>query len=73
MTAGNAAFIPLAASIANILQYLRLRKGQNASYDASTTFVIGRPSRVRIITGCLITVTLARQAVFPLLFGLARR
>ncbi|MBB4252725.1 hypothetical protein [Rhizobium sp. BK008] len=49
--AGNAAYIPLAAFIANILQYLRLRKGQNTSYDARTTFVIGRPSRMRIITG----------------------
>ncbi|MBB4239220.1 hypothetical protein [Rhizobium esperanzae] len=67
------AYIPLAASIANILQYLRLRKGQNASYDASTTFVIGRPSRVRIIIGFLIMGAFAGKAVFPLLIGLVRR
>ncbi|WP_434713601.1 hypothetical protein NMA58_25070 (plasmid) [Rhizobium sp. YTUHZ045] len=71
--AGNAVYIPLAASIANILQYLRLRNGQNASYDASTTFVIGRPSSVRILTGFLIMVAFAGKAVFPLPFELTRR
>ncbi|WP_155249485.1 hypothetical protein [Rhizobium etli] len=70
--AGNAAYIPLADFIANILQYLLLRKGENASYDGNTTFVIGPPSRVRIIAGCLIMATFA-SSVFPLLFGLARR
>ncbi|MDK4728702.1 RDD family protein [Rhizobium phaseoli] len=71
--AGNAAYIPLAAFIANILQYLRLRKGENASYDGNSTFVIGRPSRVRIIAGCLVMATFASKVVFPLLFRLATR